>query len=78
MTPASIVNVTPLLTVTGAVRLYGLFALVHVVFVLIVPETSEACAVLKRSVLTKINPIIIIAVKNVLKSDLLFTRHPSQ
>ena len=65
MTPASIVKVTPLPIVTGPVRLYGLLALVHVVFELIMPLTSaEAYAVP-----TKVNPLIIITVKNAIRNN---------
>jgi hypothetical protein len=39
VTPASIVNVTPLATVTFPVITYGLFAAVQVVFDEIVPDT---------------------------------------
>ncbi len=42
-TPGSIVSVAPELTVTVLTTLYGLPASVHVVFVVIVPETS-VCA----------------------------------
>jgi len=38
--PASIVKVTPELTSVGPSRLYGLFALVHMAFELIMPPTS--------------------------------------
>jgi hypothetical protein len=45
VTPGSIVNVTPELTVTLPVITYGLFAAVHVVFTEIVPDTFVAAAV---------------------------------
>jgi hypothetical protein len=77
VTPASIFKFTPLFTFTGPVRLYGLFAFVHVASELIMPVTSvDALTLLKCAVLTKINPLIIIATKNKLGSDLFFTIIP--
>ena len=71
MTPGSIVKVTPSATPTGPVSIYGLFACVHVVSELIIPVTSVvACTVLKCTVPTKVNPLIIMAVKNAIRKDL--------
>ena len=75
MTPASIVKVTPLLMVIGPVRLYGLLDFVHVVLELTIPVTSEASAVPKRAVLTTVNPLRIMAVKNAITSGLRIVPH---
>jgi hypothetical protein len=70
VTPGSIVKVTPSATPNGPVSIYGLFAFVHVVSELITPVTSvEACTVLKCTVPAKVNPLIMMTVKNAIRSD---------
>ncbi len=50
MTPGSIVRVLPLGMPTEPVRVYGLFAWVHLVSVLIIPPKKvEACVVPKKT-----------------------------
>ena len=49
VTPGSMVSVTPELTVIWPVKVYGLFAAVHVVFSVIVPETEAAVTVVAKA-----------------------------
>jgi hypothetical protein len=67
--PASIVNVTPLFTVTGPEKKYGLFALVHVVSELIMPVTVEACAMPKCTLPTKVKPPTRITTINISRAN---------
>jgi len=49
VTPGSMVSVTPLSTVIWPVKVYGLFAAVHVVSSVIVPETESAVTVVESA-----------------------------